>query len=98
MFNKKAVGIFGMTLVLFGTLLIQPAMAQTLHQDFESSLYAIGFIRINSQDYEINGFVLTGNNDGDRLFLKQINIEYDGTPIMVTNPLPFVFSIYYNPA
>jgi hypothetical protein len=85
-------------MLLNGILLIQPITAQEEKQNLELTLYAIGFLRIDSAKYEIKGFVLAGNNAGEMLFFDEILIKYDGTPILVWNPLPFIFSIKYNTA
>jgi len=69
-----------------------------VNTDFESTLSGIGFIRIDSFNYEIKGFVLFGNNDGQVLLLKMIDVKYDGSPILVGGLTPFIFNIKYNPA
>jgi hypothetical protein len=95
--NKKIVCIIGLTFFLIITIFVQPIAAQEEKQNFEATLFAIGFIYIDSENYKIKGFALTGNNEGEILFFDYINIQYDGTPIFVSNPLPFIFRIKYNP-
>ena len=96
--NMKKVWIVGIAILVFGSILIQPAIAQKKYRDLESELSVIGVIRIDSEKFEIKGFVLTGTNDGEKLLFQKVNIYYDETPILVTNPLPLVFNIKYNAA
>jgi len=96
--NKKLIGIVAITIFILGISLVQPAMAQRQEQKYTAKLEAIGFIRIDSSNNEIKGFVLVGNNAGEMLFLKKINIKYDGSIIFVTHPLPLLFQIKYTPA
>lgn len=94
--RKKFVGIFIIAIFVIGISLVQPAMAKREEQKFNAELKVIGFIRIDSEKYEIKGFVFAGNIEGESVFFEQINIKYDGRPILVTKPVPFVFSIKYN--
>ena len=94
--NKKLVGICLITIFVIGITMVQPAMAKREEQKFNAELKVIGFIRIDSENYEIKGFVLFGNIDGESVFFERINIKYDGRPIFVSNPMPLVFSIKYN--
>lgn len=94
---EKIVRAFGIAIILIGTVFITQAMGKEEVQDYEKTLSAIGFIIIDSGNYEIKGFVLSGRNDGELIFFKFIDIDYDGTPIFVTNPHPFIFHIKYNP-
>lgn len=83
------------TILILGVSLAQPVMAQREKEKVNARL--IGFIRIDSTKHEIKGFVLVGNNAGEFIVLKQINIKYDGTPILVSHPLPFIYNIRYTP-
>jgi hypothetical protein len=94
--RKKFVGIFLITIFVIGVSVVQPAMAKREEQKFNAELKVIGFIRIDSEEYVIKGLVFVGNVEGESVFFERINIKYDGRPILVTNPLPFVFSIKYN--
>ena len=95
---KKILSIIVIGLSLILITLMPSVISEQEINDVRAKLYAFGFIRIDSHKYEINGFVLTGNNAGKVLLFEQINIKYDGSPILVCNPLPFIFNIKYNPA
>ncbi len=95
--NKKIFGICGVAILLIGTMFIMPVTARNCTQGYEAKLHAIGFIRIDTQKYEINGFVLFGLIDEEVIIFQKINIVYGGTTILVTNPAPLLFSIQYNP-
>jgi len=94
--NKKLIGVCLITIFVIGISMAQPAMAKREEQKFNAELKVVGFIRIDSENYVIKGFVLFGNIEGESVFFERINIKYDGRPILVTNPMPFVFSIKYN--
>jgi hypothetical protein len=94
--NKKLIGVCLITIFVIGISMAQPAMAKREEQKFNAELKVVGFIRIDSENYVIKGFVFFGNIQGETIFFKHINIKYDGRPILVTNPMPFVFSIKYN--
>ena len=94
--NKKLIGICLIAMFVIGITMVQPAMAKREEQKFNAELKVVGFIRIDSENYLIKGFVFFGNVEGESITLEQINIKYDGRPILVTNPMPFVFSIKYN--
>ncbi len=94
--NKKLIGICLITIFVIGISMAQPVMAKREEQKFNAELKVIGFIRIDSENYVIKGFVLVGNIEGESVFFERINIKYDGRPILVSNPMPFVFSIKYN--
>ena len=94
--NKKLFGIVAITIFILGVSLAQPVMAQREEEKVNARL--IGFIRIDSAKYEIRGFVFVGNNAGELIFLKPINIKYNGKPIIVSHPLPFIYNIKYTPA
>jgi hypothetical protein len=94
--RKKFVGIFIIAIFVIGISLVQPAMAKREEQKFNAELKVIGLIRIDSENYEIKGFVLFGNIEGESVFFERINIKYDGRPIFVSNPMPFIFNIKYN--
>ena len=94
--RKKFVGIFLVMMFVIGVSLVQPAMAKREEQKFNAELKVIGLIRIDSENYEIKGFVLAGNVEGEQVYFQSINIKYDGRPIFVQNPMPFVFNIKYN--
>ena len=94
--NKKLFGILTITIFILGISLTQTAIAEAEEENIK--FQGIGFIRIDSSKFEIKGFVIVGNNAGEVLFFKPINIKYDGTPIFVTNPVPFLFTIKYKPA
>jgi len=96
--NKKMIGIFGILMLLIVASLIPQAIGKEENQDLDKTLFAIGFIHIDPHSYEINGFVLFGNNAGQTLLFEKINIRYDGSPIFVSNPLPLIFNIKYNSA
>jgi len=101
--GKKVVGILIVGLLMATVFPIGSAYIQKTDEkantDFESTLFGIGFIRIDSSNYEIKGFVLFGNNNGQVLLSKMIDIKYDGTPIRIGFGLtPFIFNIKYNPA
>jgi hypothetical protein len=91
--NKKLFGILTITIFILGISLAQPVIAEAEEENLK--FQGIGFIRIDSSNYEIKGFVIVGNNAGEILFFKPINIKYDGTPILVTHPLPFLFTVKY---
>ena len=91
--NKKLFGIVTITLFILAVSLAQPAIAEA--EEENQKFQGIGFIRIDSSNFEIKGFVLVGNNAGETLFFEPINIKYDGTPILVTHPLPFLFTVKY---
>ena len=95
---KKIIGILGILMLIIGALLVPQAIGKEEKQDFDKTLFAIGFINIDSTNYEINGFVLVGNDDGQTILFEKINIKCDGPPVLVNHPLPFVFNIKYNPA
>jgi hypothetical protein len=94
--NKKLIGICLIAMFVIGITMVQPAMAKREEQKFNAELKVVGFIRIDSENYVIKGFVFFGNVEGESITFEQINIKYDGRPILVTNPMPFVFSIKYN--
>jgi hypothetical protein len=85
--------------ILFTIIALMPlTIGEYEKQDLSTNLFAIGIIRIDSHNYEINGFVLIGINGREFLSFEQIHLEYDGTPILVSNPLPFFFYVKYNPS
>jgi hypothetical protein len=93
--GKKIMCLLFVGLVV--ALVIPVGNAQT---EYKSKLFVIGFIQIDSFNHEIRGFAVYGFNNGEVIFLKNINIKYDGaTPIFVGSVIPFfVHHIYYNPA
>jgi hypothetical protein len=95
---KKIIGIFGILMLLIGASLVPQAIGKEENQNFDKTLFVIGFIHIDSTNYEINGFVLVGNDAGQAILFEKINIKCDGPPVLVYHPLPFIFNIKYNPA
>jgi len=96
--KRKIIGIFGILMLLIAASLNPQAIGKEENQDLDKTLFAIGVIRIDTTSYEIKGFVLAGNNAGQTLLFEKINIKCDGPPVLVCNPLPFIFNIKYNPA
>jgi len=102
--RKKIIGILIIGLVF--ALVIPVGSSYILNTNgttntkFESKLFVIGVIQIDTFDYEIRGFAVYAINDGEVLLFKNLNIKYDGaTPIQVGGVIPFiVHHIYYNPA
>jgi hypothetical protein len=90
------VGLLIATIFPVGRSYIQK-MDEKANADLESKFFGIGFIRIDSSNYEIKGLVLFGLNDGQIILSKMIDIKYDGTPILVDFLTSFIFSIKYNP-
>ena len=95
---RKVIGVIGIGLLLILIAWMPSVVSEQETNDISTKLYAFGFIRINSHKYEINGFVFAGLNGNQVLILERIQIDYDGTPIRVTHPVPFLFIINYNPA
>jgi hypothetical protein len=94
--GKKIIGILVVGLVVALVVPIGSAEA-----DYNCKLSAIGVIRIDSQNLEIKGFVLFGNNDGEVLRFTFINIQYDDTrpPVELGGAIPFfIHNIKYNHA
>lgn len=67
------------------------------NKEYESTLFVIGFLRVDTSNFEITGFALFGMNNGQVLLSKKIDIQYDGSPILVGGFPPFINTIRYNP-
>lgn len=93
---KRILEVFGVGIIITLVALIPSVLGEQETQDFNTKFFAIGLIRIDSHNYEINGFVFIGMNGDQVLSFDMINLKYDGTPIKITNPLPFLFYIEYN--
>jgi len=100
--RKKVVGILVVGLLMITVFPIGSSYIQKTDEkvktNFESKLFGIGLIQIDSFNYQIKGFVLLGMNDDQVLLLKKIDIKYDGSSIQIGGIPPFVFNINYNPA
>ncbi len=99
---RKVIGIVIVGLLIATMIPLGSAQSQEskekANSEYESKLFAIGFIRIQSDTCEITGFALVGMNTGQLLVLQKIDIQYDGTPIMVGGLPPLIFIVRYNPA
>ena len=95
---KGPLKIFEIGIIITIVTLVPSTLGEYDTQDFITKLYAIGIIRIDSDNYEINGFIFIGLNDNQVLSFEPIHLKYDGTPIFISNPLPFLFYIKYNPS
>ena len=95
---KKILSIAGIGFLLILITWMPSVISEWEINDVSTKLYAFGFIRIDSHNYEINGFVLAGVNGNQVITFERIQLKYDGTPIAVTNPMPLLFIITYNPA
>jgi hypothetical protein len=100
--GKKVIGFLVVGLLIATVFPVVSSDIQKTDQkgktDLESKLFGIGFIRIDSSNYELKGFVLFGYNDGQVLLLKKIDIKCDGPPLFVGGLAPFIINIKYNPA
>jgi hypothetical protein len=65
---------------------------------YESRVFGIGFVRINSFTQTIKGFVLYGINNGEIISMQFINIKYEEADELFAGFLPLVFFIRYNPS
>jgi hypothetical protein len=96
---KKLVGVFGIGVLLIFISWMPSIISEYTINDTATTMYAFGFIRIDSTDeFEINGFILAGINGNQVLTFERIQIKYDGSPILVIHPFPLLFIITYNPA
>jgi hypothetical protein len=96
---KKLIFILGIGFLLIFISWMPSIISEYTINDTSKTMYAFGFIRIDSTDeFEINGFVLAGINGNQVLTFERIQIKYDGSPILVIHPVPLIFIITYNPA
>lgn len=98
--NKK-IKIFIIISIFISTVFINPAIGYESDEILLTSqslnlkaLIAIGLINLNTQQKEINGFVIIGYNAGETITFQTINIQYQGIPFVVTKSLFFIFCIY----
>ena len=102
--KRKLIGI-----LIVGMLIVTvfPCVGAAFHKDdqkentiaYESSLFGIGFVRINGFTHVIKGFVIFGINDGQVISTEFINIKYtDVDKVLVGYFTPLIFFIRYNPA
>jgi len=65
---------------------------------YESSIFGIGFVRINGITHTLKGFVIFGINDGQVISMEFININYDEANEVLAGLFPpLIFFIRYNP-
>ena len=93
--GKKLMCLLFIGLVV--ALLIPVGSAQP---KYKAEMSAIGFVKIDSTNHEIRGFIIYGEVNGETLFLKYINIKYYGAnPIFAASKMPLlVHHLYYTPA
>jgi hypothetical protein len=101
--KKKVIGI-----LILGILIatIFPCADATINKTdqkestmvYESRIFGMGFVRINSFTQKIKGFVLFGINDGEIISMQLINIKYEEADELFAGFLPLMFFIRYNPA
>jgi uncharacterized protein with PQ loop repeat len=97
--NKKIIGIFGILMLLIIASVIPQAIGKEEKTDScDRTLFAVGFIRIDSTNFIIKGFVVFGIDAGQTILFEKINIKCDEPPILFINAVPFVFNIRYDPA
>jgi hypothetical protein len=102
--GRKIIGILIVGL-LIGTVFpcVNASINKTNEKEntivYESSLFGIGFVRINGFTHVIKGFVIFGINDGQVISTEFINIKYnEAEEILAGGFPPLIFFIRYNPA
>ena len=101
--KKKLIGIIIVGILI--TTILPCTNASTNKTDqkestalYQSRIFGIGFVRINSFTQKIIGFVIYGINDGEIISMQFINIQYEEADELFAGFLPLVFYIRYNPA
>lgn len=97
---KKLFVIFGIVIILVGSIFVTTALGSNIEEDFEEinlkwkAFIAIGRIDICFDEKIMDGLVIIGYNAGETLIFEQVYIEFDGIPILFSNGLLFTFCLY----
>jgi hypothetical protein len=99
---KKVMGILIVGILIATALPCVNASINKTEQEedtliYESRIFGVGIVRINSFTGRIFGFVFYGINDGELISMKFINIQYEEADELFAGFLPLVFFIRYNP-
>ncbi len=84
---KKTIIIFGIILILFGTILITPTSAIITDKNNESYGYKIlivicGTLDVHIAEKELYGFGIIVYNAGQTHFFERYSIHYKGLPLI----------------
>jgi hypothetical protein len=98
---KKPLGVFGIVLILIGSLFVTPVLGISSNEDFEESgidikiLFVIGGrIKVCLEQKVLYGFGVIVYTDGETSILKNFNISFVGLPFFVNNLILFSFCFY----
>jgi hypothetical protein len=96
---KKVMGLVIIGVVFTAMLPIGCAQnPQTQPADEYVKFFGVGFIRIDSFNHEISGYVIYGNNNGETIVATHISLKYNGSPILVGGLPPLFVRVKYIPA
>ena len=101
--KKKVIGILIVGILIATALSCANASNNKTEQEedamvYESRIFGLGLVRINTFTHAIKGFVVYGINDGEIISMQFVNINYEEADELFAGFIPLVFFIRYNPA
>lgn len=98
---KKIFGILGISLILIGSIFINPALGVSTQDqaDLELKLLIVflGTVNVCNDDNQLYGFATIGYTDGETFTFQRYTIDFEGIPFFITKGLGITVCIY-NPA
>lgn len=98
---KKIIGISGIIIILLSSILISPALASNIAEDYQENILdrkllivMAGNMKICWEDKELYGFGLIIYNDGEISTFTKYNVNFEGLPFFIHKGITVTFCIY----
>jgi hypothetical protein len=98
---KKIFGIFGIALILFGSIFINPVLGEIKqdHTDLDLKILIVflGTVNVCMDENQLYGFATVGYTSGETFTLQRYTLDFEGIPFFIHKGIGITFCIY-NPA
>ena len=95
---KRIYVVFGIVLILMGTIFITPAMGDNTQEDLPIDLkiliVVLGTANLCFEENEIYGFATFGYTNGETFMFERYTINFEGVPFFIHKGIGFSFCIY----
>lgn len=95
---KKIFGIFGIVLILFGSIFISPVMGDSSQEELDLDLkilvVVLGTVNVCMDENELYGFATIGYTNGETFTLERYNLNFEGIPFFIHKGIGFSLCIY----
>jgi hypothetical protein len=98
---KKIIGISGIIIILLASILISPALASNIDENYQKNelnrkliIVIAGNMKICWEDKELYGFGLIIYNDGELSTFTNYNVNFEGLPFFIHKGITITLCIY----